>query len=154
MKNLKAKLRRDGGFTLVEMLIVVAIIAILVAVSMPMINNALEKTKHATDEANERAAKAEMVIQYLADDEAVVYNGTTAQAPGKLTTNQIYYYDAANGYLNTTAPTVTYGQHNSHKYLALKVDANGLVSMEWDASTADAIKNGNLCGNQASSSHS
>lgn len=65
MKNLKAKLRRDGGFTLVEMLIVVAIIAILVAVSIPMIGTALEKTREATDAANLRAAKAEAIIMYM-----------------------------------------------------------------------------------------
>ena len=54
MKNLKAKLRRDGGFTLVEMLIVVAIIAILVAVSIPMVGTALDKARDATDKANLR----------------------------------------------------------------------------------------------------
>ena len=55
MKNLKAKLRRDGGFTLVEMLIVVAIIAILIVVSIPMIGTALESSRHAVDQANMRS---------------------------------------------------------------------------------------------------
>ena len=36
MNNLKAKLKKQGGFTLIEMLIVVAIIAILIAVSIPL----------------------------------------------------------------------------------------------------------------------
>lgn len=67
MKNLKAKLRRDGGFTLVEMLIVVAIIAILVAVSIPMVGTALDKARDATDKANLRAAKAEALILYMND---------------------------------------------------------------------------------------
>ena len=35
------KRRRCGGFTLIEMLIVVAIIAVLVAVSIPMVNASL-----------------------------------------------------------------------------------------------------------------
>ena len=42
MNGLREKFRNKKGFTLVEMLIVVAIIAILVAVSIPMIGSALE----------------------------------------------------------------------------------------------------------------
>lgn len=69
MKKLKeklgAKLSKNGGFTLVEMLIVVAIIAILVAVSIPLVNTSLEKAKEATDDANMRAAKAEATLMYM-----------------------------------------------------------------------------------------
>ena len=68
MKRLKEKLNKNGGFTLVEMLIVVAIIAILVAVSIPIVNNALDRARHATDQANERSAKAEIMIRYLSEE--------------------------------------------------------------------------------------
>ena len=50
MEKLKAKLKKQGGFTMVELLIVVAIIAILVAVSIPMMNSALEKSREAVDQ--------------------------------------------------------------------------------------------------------
>ena len=53
-QKLSRKLKKTGGFTLIEMLIVVAIIAILVAVSIPMVNASLEKAREATDAANER----------------------------------------------------------------------------------------------------
>lgn len=56
MENLKAKLKKRGGFTMVELLIVVAIIGILAAVSIPMFNNALEKARHGVDAANIRDA--------------------------------------------------------------------------------------------------
>ena len=46
------------GFTLVELLIVVAIIAVLVAVSIPIFTSQLEKSRESTDLANMRAAKA------------------------------------------------------------------------------------------------
>lgn len=56
MENLKAKLKKQGGFTMVELLIVVAIIGILAAVSIPLFNNALEKARHGVDAANIRSA--------------------------------------------------------------------------------------------------
>lgn len=56
MKGLREKFRKNEGFTLVEMLIVVAIIAILIAVSIPLVNTSLEKARIAVDQANARDA--------------------------------------------------------------------------------------------------
>ena len=50
-----------------EMLIVVAIIAILVAIAIPTFNSALTKSKEAADVANIRAAYAEMMMDYMMD---------------------------------------------------------------------------------------
>lgn len=47
------------GFTLAELLIVVAIIAVLVAISIPIFRSQLEKAREATDMANIRSAYAE-----------------------------------------------------------------------------------------------
>ena len=70
MKNLKNKLNKKGGYTLVEMLIVVAIIAILIAVSIPLIGTALERARDATDDANFRSAAALGHIEYLTEGDA------------------------------------------------------------------------------------
>lgn len=65
MEQLKAKLKKQGGFTMVELLIVVAIIAILVAVSIPMFSNALEKARHGVDQANCRDVISLAYAEYL-----------------------------------------------------------------------------------------
>lgn len=75
-QKLSKKLKKTGGFTLIEMLIVVAIIAILVAVSIPMVNSSLNKARTATDDANERAAKGAALVTYmdeLPDGASVTY---------------------------------------------------------------------------------
>ncbi len=55
------------GFTLAELLIVVAIIAVLVAIAIPIFASQLEKSREATDVANVRSAYAQVVTQYLAN---------------------------------------------------------------------------------------
>ena len=53
------------GFTLAELLIVVAIIAVLVAIAIPVFTSQLDKAKQATDAANIRSAYAEAVTAAL-----------------------------------------------------------------------------------------
>ena len=66
------------GFTLMEMLIVVAIIATLVAIAIPVMNSILEKARETTDLANVRSAYAEVTIAALEDDKnSSYYNSTT-----------------------------------------------------------------------------
>lgn len=133
-QKLSKKLKKTGGFTLIEMLIVVAIIAILVAVSIPMVNASLNKAKIATDDANERAAKAAAVAEFL----------LTSPTP---TTDQIYCYDAEAGKAEPTDDCEgpdDYGQgsvpgddslstgnaaRNSHIHVTVKPD--GTTVVEW-----------------------
>lgn len=49
-----------SGFTLAELLVVVAIISVLVAIMIPVFQNQLEKSREATDISNVRAAYAEV----------------------------------------------------------------------------------------------
>ena len=82
----KAK-ENKKGFTLAELLIVVAIIAVLVAISIPIFTSQLEKSREATDLANLRAAKAEAVVEILDGTAAAgdkYYNPST----GKLDTDE------------------------------------------------------------------
>ena len=60
--------KNNKGFTLAELLIVVAIIAVLVAIAIPIFTAQLEKSREATDLANVRSAYAEQVAAYLTWD--------------------------------------------------------------------------------------
>lgn len=65
MKGLIKKVRGNKkGFTLAELLVVVAIVGILVAISIPVFTAQLSKARKATNQANMRAAA---VAQYLTD---------------------------------------------------------------------------------------
>ena len=64
------KLNNKKGFTLAELLIVVAIISVLVAIAIPVFTTQLEKSREATDVANVRSAYATLVTKYLDDGQA------------------------------------------------------------------------------------
>ena len=71
------KLRKnEKGFTLAELLIVVAIIGVLVAISIPIFTSQLEKAREGADLANIRAAYAEASVKAL-DSETYIGEATT-----------------------------------------------------------------------------
>ena len=80
------------GFTLAELLIVVAIIGVLVGISIPIFSAQLRKSKVATNQANARAAKAAAVADFL----------------DKAQTEDAYYeYDVATGTIEAKTSAVT-----------------------------------------------
>lgn len=68
--------RNRNGFTLAELLIVVAIIGVLVAISIPIFSDQLEKAREATDAANIRSQYAQVLADALFDGGSV--NGKIA----------------------------------------------------------------------------
>lgn len=123
MKGLREKLLRHEGFTLVEMLIVVSIIAILVAVSIPLVSSSLEKARRAVDEANARDAISLATIEVLGDN----INEKTAWAY-KVNSDHTGYLDDKKTGTDTPAGGIT-GQSKDLTSTALYVtydpDGNG-----------------------------
>ena len=68
------------GFTLAELLIVVAIIGVLVGISIPIFSAQLKKSRIATNQANARACYAAAKAAYL--DDSTVLAGTYDVATG------------------------------------------------------------------------
>ena len=124
-KSLAKKLKKTGGFTLVEMLIVVAIIAILVAVSIPMVTSSLEKAREATDAANLRAAK--MVAMFSAAEGKL--NGDETDITGGATP---YYYDVDAGQLVADADDLG---DNSKKQSSEK--KGSIITVTFEADTLE-----------------
>ena len=76
---MKKMMKNRKGFTLMEMLIVVAIIAILIIIAIPTFNSALAKARAATDVANIRSGYAAALVEAMT-------NGVD-----KTDTNNTYY---------------------------------------------------------------
>ena len=161
MNVLKNKMGKKSGFTLVEMLIVVAIIAILIAIAIPLVNVILERSREATDEANERAAIGIGNAYYLAggetgketyadakfyvykvntqkEGELVALSGisNTVTEPGKVTLTATY--PEGEGYGQGTAIEGKSDKVNTGKYLVVMIKTpddttTPAVSVDWVA---------------------
>lgn len=121
MKSLQTKLKEKKGFTLAELLIVVAIIAVLVAVSIPIFTAKLNDAKKSTDEANERAAKSAATAEYLGNKE---------------TKEVVYIYDATKGVVDEEADmnANTVAGYNKLDHDTVKGENKGVVQVTINSS--------------------
>ncbi|MDD3218407.1 MAG: prepilin-type N-terminal cleavage/methylation domain-containing protein [Lachnospiraceae bacterium] len=109
MFNLKKRLKENKGFTLAELLIVVAIIAVLVAVSIPIFTTQLEKSRDAVSIANIRAAYAEASTSALTESSngaTVTYTAKTETTPAQVTVTGVLFKGTQSGWssLETELP--------------------------------------------------
>lgn len=137
-----------------EMLIVVAIIAVLVMVSIPLAASVLDKVRCATDAANERSARAIAAAKYLSgeitlsqevDKDDAVYLYAVNGGTGDLISRE-------DGGFDPTKHSSAYGKCVKHghdkKYLWVKVLEDGTVQLAWSQNaegTTGLPWDGKLC---------
>lgn len=105
LKERKSALEAQGkkGFTLMEMLIVIAIIAILIAIAIPLFTQQLNAAKAATDESNARALYAQLQADYMLgtpgtlSGTTISSNGTTTYTAADNTVTTYQWSDLASG---------------------------------------------------------
>lgn len=154
MKELKSKLKKRGGFTLVEMLLVVAIVTIMAAISIPVVNMNLEKARDAADLANERAAKTLATMVYMGEIDPLDYGfpyegyepGTAINTWHDETGMNArgMFYDAQNGCITFEKPLGkgygkctgcgkidNPGQPHKDCIILMSIDGKGTVSISW-----------------------
>ena len=103
--------RSKKGFTLAELLIVVAIIAVLVAIAVPLFVGALDKANKATEDANIRAARGTAAVYLLentSDTTKLWPEGVkgwdvkaTVSSTGSITIDEITAFTTATGSITT-----------------------------------------------------
>ena len=116
------KKNNKNGCTLAELLIVVAIVAVLVAIAVPVFTAQLDRARLSTATANARSIYAEYVAECMAPkdgDEAVnpTYDGLNASFTSAKIGVKDVTVNAANG-----SVTVTYGTGANAKSMSFAVD--------------------------------
>ena len=130
------KNRNIKGFTLMEMLIVVAIIAVLVAISIPVFTNHIEKSREATDLANIRGAYAEMMTSVLASGENPAR--ITVNLSQKIDDWQMSFPIAIGDITYNGADTVNWkGTPKSSGVCVLSYDESNGIILTWKQSLGD-----------------
>ena len=117
--------KNKKGFTLAELLIVVAIIAVLVAIAVPVFSAQLEKSKESTDIANIRSAYATLVAKYLEDNAA---NSIDVPAIGQADTSWHIANNKLETMVNGSIVEVSVTAKTSGNY-KVAINANGDVSV-------------------------
>ncbi|PKL92307.1 MAG: hypothetical protein CVV21_03065 [Candidatus Goldiibacteriota bacterium HGW-Goldbacteria-1] len=125
-------MKKQNGFTLIELMIVVAIIGILSAVAIPKFSDMLEKSREGATKGNVGAIKSAV---------SIYYGDNQGQFPEDLDTAP----DKFGAYLDRMPPVKVKGQHNpnplkgtvitvtvdTEKALATKSDNIGLDTDGW-----------------------
>lgn len=140
------KHRNRQGFTLMEMLIVVAIIGVLVAVAIPTFMTQLSSARSGVDLANMRSAYGVASAQYMIDldDEREKTGVSTYYFDGNalatsIPANYVGYGQSSEKAADIwkDAPVTVSGTPNNGTpgYIIVKIDGSGVLSLAWATGT-------------------
>ena len=143
LKERKAALEAQGkkGFTLMEMLIVIAIIAILIAIAIPIFTHQMDAAKQATDESNGRALYAQLQANYMLKDAS---GNWTAPANGSIAggANATITYDGSTYKFSDKCTNIQYTEPSGSVGPKLAVTSNGKTLSFPDNPTGSAAAAG------------
>lgn len=117
MKKLNKK-----GFTLIEMLVVIAIIAVLVSIIIPTVTAATDKAKAAADAANLRSALATATVMSLEDNSKNSYTADELGVPSESKYNEDDTFSCTltrSGTGDIASVDVYYGNHAIEYYASI-----------------------------------
>jgi prepilin-type N-terminal cleavage/methylation domain-containing protein len=104
------------GFTLAELLVVVAIIGVLVAVSIPIFTSQLDKAKIATNAANIKAAQNAAIVDYMSNDRQNAFWVPTGGSQ-RLPNGAAYCYNVSSGTFEHSNPQVYDAENGIYSYI-------------------------------------
>lgn len=138
----------ESGFTLAELLIVVAIIGVLVAISIPIFTSQLERSREATDAANIRAQYAQVMTEAIATGQNV--NGKTLYGAIPLKQQNSKWNDENMGNNLQSIFGQTVGVPSKGGTAWVEYDAAGEMSiLHFDGGTASDGNSGGMTGGDA-----
>lgn len=126
MYKMIVKSRNKKGFTLVELLIVLAIVAIMAAIAIPAYSAQMEKAREGVDKANLRAAKSMAVTEYLLDNPENTNNATYGFSLDPNSKDSLI--------IGNEASAAKIGKSDDYKNKALTVTVNSgkVTKTSWD----------------------
>lgn len=138
----------ESGFTLAELLIVVAIIGVLVAISIPIFTSQLERSREATDAANIRAQYAQVMTEAIATGQNV--NGKVLYGAISLKQQNSGWNDENMGNNLQSIFGYTVGGPSKGGTAWVEYDAAGQMSiLHFDGGTASDGNSGGTTGGDA-----
>ena len=139
------KKKLNKGFTLAELLIVVAIIAVLVAISIPIFTAQLKKARLATNKANARSALSAAMAEFIDAPEDAKETTTTNRDQ-----HMYFRYNTATGKCTYRGVDITSPQgepnYNSFANIGYQPNHSGLGISDvskWDENTPSQVRGDN-----------
>lgn len=143
-----AQLKNEKGFTLVELLVVIGILVVLGAITFPVVQNALAKSREASGLQNMRQM-ADALVAYVADNKMYPASAVDIGAEGSSTAIRQRWFNTLAPYLGIKDPRAqsnaqggtnvanTAGDANQEIFNQVMIDP--LVRGEWEIGRNNSI---------------